>query len=721
MRNLAVVLTIACCWGALFVFDPASVSAAKIDSIRLTPVGKQPVDARLGTPRQLRDAYHPWVPPTNTADWLKVSQSIRERLLVSNGLWPLPPKVRLKPVIHGKIDRSEYTIEKVYFASFPGHYVTGNLYRPKKVHGKIPGILCPHGHWSNGRFYDAGESKAKDQIGKGAEKFNAGARYPLQARMVELARMGCMVFHYDMVGYADSKQIGHRAGFTDAEAGLRLQNFMGLQTFNSIRALDFLLSLPEVDAKRIGVTGASGGGTQTFMLCALDPRPAVAFPAVMVSTGMQGGCVCENAEYLRVGINNIAIAALFAPKPMALSGADDWTIAIETKGLPELKQVYSLYGKADLVDAKCFSQFKHNYNQVSREMMFNWFNDHLHVGHKTPVVQQDFKPVPPAELSVFDDKHPLPKDAKSSVELRKYLTKVADEQFAALLPKNKRGLAAYRRVVGTAARVMLDPGVPAPKDLNSKNAEKRIDETLTFGKAVVGRKSAAEQVPVVYLKPGSFNGRIVLWLDGRGKSHLFGKDNQPHADVEKLLKAGMAVASADVFMTGEFLADADQKFTPTVNAGYQGYTFGYNRPLLSNRVRDILTTIAFLETTLKAKSIDLVGTGRAGVWALLARALAGDHVDRTIADVQGFSFSTVSKTTDPMYLPGASKYGGLGGLAALSAPGALTLAGMTGDAKSELKPLAQVYRAAAGNLDAGNLAVMEGGLNSKAVVSALLK
>ena len=116
--------------------------------------------------------------------------------------------------------------------------------------------------------------------------------------MVELARLGCVVFHYDMVGYADSQPIKHASGFTDAEAELRLQSAMGLQTFNSIRALDFLSSLPDVDPKRIGVTGASGGGTQTFTLCAVDPRPAVAFPAVMVSTNMQGGCVCETADLL---------------------------------------------------------------------------------------------------------------------------------------------------------------------------------------------------------------------------------------------------------------------------------------------------------------------------------------------------------------------------------------------------------------------------------------
>ena len=192
--------------------------------------------------------------------------------------------------------------------------------------------------------------------------------------MVELARLGCVVFHYDMVGDADSAPIGHASGFADAEAELRLQSAMGLQHSIPSARLDFLCSLPDVDPHRIGVTGASGGGTQTFMLCAIDPRPAVAFPAVMVSTNMQGGCVCENADLLRIGINNVAIAALFRTKPMAMSGADDWTINIETKGLPELKQVYSLYGESDNVYAKCFPQFKHNYNRVSRQMMDDWFN-----------------------------------------------------------------------------------------------------------------------------------------------------------------------------------------------------------------------------------------------------------------------------------------------------------------------------------------------------------
>src|SRR5205807_8131337 len=135
---------------------------------------------------------------------------------------------------------------------------------------------------------------------------------------------------------------------------LRQQSFMGLQTWNSVRSLDFLAGLPDVDAKKLGMTGASGGGTQTFMLAAIDDRLASAFPAVMVSTGMQGGCICENCSLLRVNTGNVEIAAVFAPKPLAMSAANDWTKELMTKGYPELKELYTLYGAADKVSARAW-------------------------------------------------------------------------------------------------------------------------------------------------------------------------------------------------------------------------------------------------------------------------------------------------------------------------------------------------------------------------------
>ncbi len=362
----------------------------------------------------------------------------------------MPERTPLAPTVHGRIARDGYTIEKVYFASLPGHYVTGNLYRPTGPAAKRPAVLSPHGHWENGRLMANPRARAEKDVALGGEGTLESATYPLQARAAGLARLGFVVFMYDMVGYADSGPIRHREGFLDAQAELRLQSFMGLQTWNSVRALDFLASLPDVDPTRIGVTGESGGGTQTFLLTAIDPRPVAAVPAVMVSGNMQGGCICENATLLRVGTNNIELAALFAPKPQAAIGADDWTHDVVTRGLPELKAIYGLYGAADRVDAKKFA-FEHNYNQVSREYMYGWFNRALGLGRPEPVREAPFAAVPPAELAVFDSAHPRPADAKESPALRQYLTTASDAQLARLARRPD----AFRETVREALSVMV--------------------------------------------------------------------------------------------------------------------------------------------------------------------------------------------------------------------------------------------------------------------------
>src|SRR5262245_39683108 len=434
------------------------IAAAAIradDPTRVLEPGKQPDDSRLKRQRTLNDKdFDLRVPPTRQA-WEARRKEVREQLLVALGLWPMPEKTPLNPVVHGRIDRDDYTIEKVFFASMPGHYVSGNLYRPKGKSGKLPAVLFAHGHWANGRLHDAGEQKAKADVeGKGEGTIESG-RYPLQALPAMLARLGCLVFHYDMVGVADSKAIPHAAGFADVQGELRLQSAMGLQTWNSIRAYDFLSSLPDVDDKRIGMTGASGGGTQTFILCAIDDRPAVAFPAVMVSTAMQGGCVCENCSYLRVGTGNIEIAGLFAPKPLGMSGANDWTKDIETKGLPELQSLYKVLGADDKVMAKCYPQFDHNYNQVSRELMYGWMNKHLRLGLTEPIKEKPFVPVPPRELSVYDDEHPTPKDFLPVDRLRAAMSETSDKQMAAIFPKDAASLADFRKVVGPALRALV--------------------------------------------------------------------------------------------------------------------------------------------------------------------------------------------------------------------------------------------------------------------------
>jgi dienelactone hydrolase len=617
-------------------------------------------DARLGPPRHYDLKYFPWTPPTTREAWEAEKQRVREKILVSNGLWPLPAKTLLNPVIHGKIERDGYTIEKVFFASYPGHYVSGNLYRPTGKTGRLPAILSPHGHWANGRLYDAGEKAIEAELKSGAEKTREGARYPLQARCAQLARMGCVAFHYDMVGVADSQPIAHRAGFVDVDAELRLQNFMGLQTWNSIRALDFVIGLPDVDPGRIGVTGASGGGTQTFILCAIDDRPAAAFPAVMVGTAMQGGCICENASYLRVDGNNVQIAACFAPKPLGMSGAMDWTKDIMTKGLPELKQLYGLYGVPDNVMAEAHLEFGHNYNQVSREIMYNFFNKHLKLGHKEPIAEQPFVPVPPKELSVYDAEHPRPKDASNAEALRRYLTDASDKQMQAIVPKDKASLKQFRDVIEPAIRVMMLDSLPAASEVEEFAAPGadvvRADKAVWLSRKGKGEKAFA----IVFLKNReNWNGRMVVWVADR-----------QHGEVilnaaRKLIDDNSALCIVEPFRTD---AAARAAKAPPVNKTFAGYTFGYNRPVVAERVHDILTAVAWAKKQKGVKSVDLVGCLEAGPWVALARGLCGDTVRRTAADLNGFRFEQVKDMNDAMMLPGALKYGGLMALSALSAP-----------------------------------------------------
>jgi len=640
--------------------------AAAADPVRVLPEGQLPQDSRLGKPKDL-NGYFPFAVPATKEAWEARRDLVRTQVLVANGLWPLPPKTPLNAVIHGKIDRDDYTIEKVYFASHPGHYVTGNLYRPKNRTGKLPGVLSPHGHWSNGRFYENNDKATDKEVASGAEKTREGAKYPLQARQAQLARMGCVVFHYDMVGYADSQQIKHREGFKDADAELRLQNFMGLQTWNSIRALDFLLSLPDVDSTRIGVSGASGGGTQTFLLCGIDDRPTAAFPAVMVSTAMQGGCVCENCSYLRLGTGNIELAGLFAPKPLAMSAANDWTKEIETKGLPELKQLYKLYNAEDRVAAKAWLQFGHNYNQVAREFMYHWFNKHLKLNQPEPVIEKPFVPVPPKELAVFDEKHPLPKDAVDAAVLRKYLTETSDQQIRALIPKDAAGLKEYRRVIGGALRTLVGDTLPPASEVEDRaDVKADVKDGLMVRKLLLSRKGQGEAIPALGVRGKEHTGAVVVWIHPEGKRSLW-KDGKLAPAAQQIIDAKGAILAPDVFMTGEF---EGAKLTP-VNANYAGFTYGYNRSLLANRVHDILTALAFAQGHPDTKQLHLVGWGSAGPWALLARALSGDAVTRTAADANGFRFEHVRTTGDDMMLPGALKYGGMPAFAGLCAPAEL--------------------------------------------------
>jgi dienelactone hydrolase len=638
---------------------------------------------------------HPFVPPKSQSEWRTRHQQIKKQVLVSTGLWPMLARTVIEPVIHGRIQRDGYTIEKVYFESLPGHYVSGSLYRPGTFKGRRPTILFPHGHFGNGRLQEVSNEEIDKSLESGGERFQSNARFPVQAPLVTLARHGCVVFQYDMVGRGDSRSISHGEGFDDAEAVLRLQNFMGLQTWNSLRALDFVCGLPDVDATRIGVTGASGGGTQTILLCAIDDRPACAFPAVMVSTSMQGGCACENAPLLRIGMGNVDIAACFAPKPLGMTNANDWTLHFERKGLPELRELYTLLEEPDHVMAQRFPQFKHNFNQASREVMYDWMNTHLRI-HASSIREEGINPVMRGDLSVFDGDHRvecIPVDP-----LRHNLTRLSDEQMMGLTPKSSDDVRRLQDVLRTALEVMIHSRFPANEEIVEERIGSNQGEGFRLERLILSRKSdttffSRESVPTAFFVPDNWDQkRLLVWVHERGHAGLLdGTKTIPSDALARLIESGVAVISPNVLLTGEHLGEDSPTAMPRVSMENPRYTLTYNRGVMANRVHDVLTAVGYAVHRNQGASVDLVGFDEAGPWVVLARCLCRDHIRRTIVDFNDFSFTTVNDVNDPRLLPGALKYGDLLGLARLLAPAEILVRGVETLNKADIDRLRSTY------------------------------
>jgi|TARA_B110000881_G_scaffold221329_1_gene250187 dienelactone hydrolase len=658
----------------------ALVSAASILSAapRALPVGKLPDDKRFADLKDL-NGYFPFTPPTTKEEWGQRSEKLRHALKVSVGLFPEPDRSPLNPVIHGKIDCGNFTIEKVYFETRPGFFLTGSLYRPKGGSGKRPGVLCPHGHWNEARFYDAGEASVKKQIKEGAEAVLETGRNPIQARCVGLARLGCTVLQYDMLGYCDNDQISYQLahrfakqrpemiaeknwGLYTPQAESHLQSIMMLQTWNSMRAIDFLQGLDDVDPERIAVTGASGGGTQTFVISALDPRVKVSMPAVMVSTAMQGGCTCENSTLMRVTDGNIAFAALFAPKPLGLIAADDWTKEMATKGFPELKKTYEILGAPDKIMLHDRTEFGHNYNLPSRQAMYRWFNEHLDLGSRKPDVEQPYKRLTEKDLTVWDDKHPKPKGGDDFE--RKLLV--------ALTEDSAKKVTADPEVARRGWEVVLDSKLQEAGKVEWQLVSKKDRGSYLEMPGLHNNLTYNEQVPVVWLYPkANWNKHAVIWLSPDGKAGLYDQNGEPRAEVKKLLADGNSVCGIDLFLQGEFVADGKavsetrRVMNPRESAAY---TLGYNRPLFVQRLHDVLSAITMIRNDQPgAEKIDLVGLKGAGHWAAAANFVAGEALDRVAIETGGFEFIKVKNIRDPDLLPGASKYGDVGGLIKLAA------------------------------------------------------
>jgi hypothetical protein len=466
--------------------------------------------------------------------------------------------------------------------------------------------------------------------------------------------------------------------FFSPQAELRLQSIMGLQAWNATRALDFLTSLPDVDAARIGVTGASGGATQTLILNAIDERPAVLFPAVMVSTGMQGGCTCENANYLRIGTGNVEIAALAAPRPLGMTTADDWTKTMPQSGFPALQRHYAMLDAPDRVALFPFPQFPHNFNYVSRAAMYGWMNRFLRLNQPDPIVEEDFVPLTKAEATVWDDAHPAPPSGEAAERIvTRWWTDQSERHMTALRPHDAQGLVRYRTIVGGALAAIGGREVPVVADVDAVVTSREHQGNIDIRRGSLRQTRWGEITPFVEAAPDRPNGNVVVWIDERGKEAIFDASGAPRPAIAALLTSGDTVLSVDVFLQGEFLKvpNAASRNRLVDGPPVAAFTYGYNAPLFIQRVHDVIAALRYARTRSHAE-VRLVGLGRsAGPWAAVARGIAPSLVDRAAIDTGGFRFESVATLDDPAFIPGGTKYDDLPGALAVAAPGPLWLSG----------------------------------------------
>jgi dienelactone hydrolase len=534
------------------------------------------------------------------AQWQARKNHLQKQILSAAGLLPLPERAPVRAHLFGRIIRKGYSIEKVLLETLPGYYLGGNLYRPFGKPGKFPGVLSPHGHWPYGRL----EHEPLVSV---------------PARCISLARQGYVVFSYDQVGHNDTLQTSH--DFNRPVEQLWAFSPLGVQLWNSIRSIDFLQALEDVDPQRIAATGASSGATQTFLLAAVDERVKYSAPVSMISAHMQGGSSCTTVPSLNLGTFNVEIAALMVPRPMLIvSATGDWTRNTPVEEFPAIREIYELYGKSGNIE-NTHVDAPHNYNRPSREAVYRFFGKHL-LGETDWAKQSegDIRVEPLQDLLALHNRT-LPEGALAYDEIFKQWKSASNRQAEVASTDELR------------ERLRYAMATEWPDRLVAKRTGERI---------VLSRAGRADRIECVWIAGAGERTALVVHPDGE-------EAGRRTAAVRDLVRQGYAVLLPNVFRTAWGTGARHRAMS-------RRDFLMYNRSDDANRVQDILTCLKFLETR-GAQRIKLTGIEQAGVWCLFAAAVAPIEVTLS-ADLDGFDGSDEAFLKQ-FFVPGIQRAGGL--------------------------------------------------------------
>jgi cephalosporin-C deacetylase-like acetyl esterase len=616
--------------------------------------------------------------PASREDWEAAWGPLREELAAALGLDPMPERTPLNARVTGKADREGYTIENVVFESRPGFIVTANLYIPKGIKLSAPGMIVVAGH----------------------DMKNAKNCETYQEAQLGYVRQGFVVMAHDPIGQGERNVPGqgHNLGYGSLLVG---QTNEGYIVWDTLRALDYLVTRPEVDTARIGLSGNSGGGENTFYTMPFDERFKVGGSFSFVCSYEQwirhGGnhCICNHLPGIVHQMEEFEIVAMNAPRPFLFGNGNKdkiFPIAGTRDTLRRARQVYAMYDAEECV-AAAEANLGHGWSQPLREAAYGWMNQWLKgEGDGSPVPEGDHGVNDPASPDVlcFEDGK-VPADSETVVTLNR---KLADEQRKTYAdpPSTAEAwesrAAAWRNEIWSILGAEPAAFTPAAKQTKTFSWEGIEVEALAVA------TEPGMEVAALLLKPADASGPCpaVVFMHERGKENA--KDDPV---VLKLLASGTAVLALDPRGTGETEVHENHLTSDSICLG---------RPIFGQQVWDVMQAARYLGGRADTDGARVACHGReSGALLALYAAALGAPVERVVAErpLASYRFFLEDSQPQPISLcvPNILKVADVAQIAALAAPRQVTVLDAVGYGKQpldvgavqeELAFAAEVYR-----------------------------
>ena len=554
-------------------------------------------------------------------------------LLECVGLHPLPERIPLDVQASAALDHPWCTVRRVWYQLWPGVYTSGLLYLPKSFAERpAPAMLCPHGHW------------------------DVGHQHPdVQKRCLNFARLGYVVL---------SPTQNH---YEDLPLGISHQTLM---IWTNMRGLDYLESLPDVDGRRLGVAGESGGGLQAQMLVALDPRPKAAtivgltchFREIMFPDATH--CTCNHFPGVLRVTDHPEISTLGLPAAIQYLTMNDWTATFEKNAFPAIRELYAANGVPDRVFCR-YAPTDHNYDQAKRELTYWWMQRWVRGREDAEVTPEPQTLTFP--VKTLQDLLPTLPANKGFAELRRLYQAAAQYQAPRLSTSDE--LRAYQAQQRATLVKLLGDEATLPRRARPASSE-TADGDLVI-QSIEVPSEANLLVPAFLVRPKSAAGKlpVQVLVDAQGRAAAMTRDDPegPH----RRAAGGVLVVVPDVRCFGDLAATGNAAAAAQRQA-WERNGIVWGRPVPGMGCTDLR---AVLDAVLARSDVDpqrveviARGSGEAALVALFAAAL-DERITAADVDFAGCCFANRKLPSVPFVL----RHGDVLQWAALVAPRKLAL------------------------------------------------